>query len=421
MKYWLYYFIRSILELPFRTYFKSKFIDGMEHIPKDKPILICANHAGSFLDGVVIEYTFKKKVFTLVRGDAFNKPSFNKILRSMLLLPIFRARDAKAEKARLGNASTFDECYELFKKNAHVLIFSEGIAYPEKAMRPVKKGSAGLAADMILRSEGKMDLHIVPCGINYSRFGARGGRLQLAFGEAIAMKSYYKQMQEDDRKFAREFTPILEEKITELVVEAKGEHIEEKEFIHEMLLNEYQNLSSYRIRNSGAIAIPRRLSQMDETHFQATSSYKSMLEKHQLSDRSFSKMGINFAAILFALCTLAMSLPVALVVSGVWYLAKKYARKLVKNIVLFDSVHFGLGLIGCLLLFIILVVFTYTIVPDYWTNLWKTIALIFAVVGVPAWFISYRELKHLKRAFNYLTLDSKLKAELAELRKKILG
>ncbi|MFY0644845.1 MAG: 1-acyl-sn-glycerol-3-phosphate acyltransferase [Bacteroidia bacterium] len=421
MKFWLYYFIRSFMELPFRTYFRNKSITGLKNIPKNKPILICANHAGSFLDGVVIEYTFREKVFTLVRGDAFNKPVFNKVLRSMLLLPIYRARDAEAEKARVGNAGTFDECYELFQKDKKILIFSEGIAYPEKAMRPVKKGSAGLAADMIKRSGGEMDLHIVPCGINYSKFGSRDVNLQVSFGQAIPMKQYYAEMIEDDRKFARDFTPILEEKITELVVEVKGENEEEKELIHEMLINEYQDFSTYRSYDSDSVAIAERLHKVNEANLQAARSYKDLLEKYGLSDRSLSKLGVNFAAIMLALCTLAMSLPVAILLTLIWKIAKKYTNKLVKNVVLFDSVHFGLGLIGSLFLLIFLIVFTYAIAPDQWTLVWKTIALVFAVIGAPAWFIAFRELKYFKQALNFLGLDKQVKEELKDLRNKVLN
>ena len=56
----------------------------------------------------------------------------------MRILPIFRARDADAKTARSGNARTMDELYERFKLKHGILIFTEGSAYPEKALRPLK-------------------------------------------------------------------------------------------------------------------------------------------------------------------------------------------------------------------------------------------------------------------------------------------
>ena len=136
---------------------------------------------------------------------------FDRILRSMLLLPIFRSRDADPEKARLGNLTTWNESYELFRAGHKILIFSEGIAYPEKDLRPLKKGSAGMAANMVKRSGGEMDLYILPCGVNYSQFGGMRTDLQINFGEAIRVLDYEDAILEDERKFARDFTQRLEE------------------------------------------------------------------------------------------------------------------------------------------------------------------------------------------------------------------
>ena len=55
MKYWLYYFLKTILSIPFRVFARHVYLDGLENIPKDKPILLSSNHPNSFLDGIVYE------------------------------------------------------------------------------------------------------------------------------------------------------------------------------------------------------------------------------------------------------------------------------------------------------------------------------------------------------------------------------
>lgn len=418
MRYWLYYFIKSNFEIPVRTFFRGINLEGKENVPKNKPVFIAANHAGSFMDGVVIEYTNYQKVFTLVRGDAFNKPIFNKILRSMLLLPIFRARDASAEKARKGNASTREECYELFKQNKNILIFSEGIAYPEKHLRPLKKGTAGIAAEMLKRSDGQMGLQIVPCAINYSHFGKLRGQLQIIYAEPLNVKDHYEEILEDENRFARNFTKLLEEKLSEIVVETKGEYEAEKELAHEMLLNEFNDKFKFRQYNSGSAVIAKKINALEEQGIAALKEYNSSLISAGIQDRTISELPINFIAILAAVFTFTFSLPAALLYRFFWFIAKKGADKMVKNIVLYDSVYLGLGLVFSMLFYVILLCFVFLALPASWTILWKVFILLASSIGTVAWFIAYDEFKAIVNYIKFLGLPSKTRESLKDYRKK---
>ncbi len=421
MKYWLYYFIKTFMEIPFRAYFKSVSIDGKHKIPKGKPVLICASHAGSFMDGVVIEYAFREKVFTLVRGDAFNKPVFDRILRSMLLLPIFRSRDADPEKARVGNLTTWNESYELFREGYKILIFSEGIAYPEKALRPLKKGSAGMAANMIKRSGGDMDLYVLPCGVNYSQFGGMRTDLQISYGDPIRVLDFEDEILADERKFARDFTVILQEKMNDLVVKTKGDHSVEKDFLHQMLINEYGNRSDFRSYDSGSDQIPKRIDKLSADLIPKIKEYKAGIEQSKIADRNLSDKGFNFFAVLIALCTSAMSVPAAILYRLLWAVAKNRTKKLVKNIVLFDSVHFGLGLIMTFFWLAVLIVAAVFLLPEPWTPIWTVLALIASIVGSAAWFVTVEEFRHSVKELRYFLLPRSKRKYLRALRVDILN
>lgn len=409
------------MEVPFRTYFKSVHIEGRANLPKHKPVFIAASHAGSFLDGVVIEYTNYEKIFTLVRGDAFNKPTFNKLLRSMLLLPIYRSQDAHIAKAKLGNANTADECYELFLQNRNILIFSEGIAYPEKSLRKLKKGTAAMAADFIRRSKGDLDMHIVPCAINYSQFGAIRTSLQIIYGQDIRVADYINTEEKDDIKFARSFTDLLEKKLQEIVVKTKGEFEEEKEFAHEMLINEFDKRTFFRQYNTGSEIIAAAIDKVDIKSAEYISEYKSLLSAHKITDRSLSANRPNFIAILVALSTFAFSLPAALVYALWWKYAKSFTKKKIKNIVLFDSVHFGMGLVGTILCYLLAAVLIFGILPLEWSFIWKCVAFIMTFVGCVAWFTAVEEGVQIYTNYKYASLPSASKSELEELRKTILS
>ncbi|MFB1012964.1 MAG: 1-acyl-sn-glycerol-3-phosphate acyltransferase, partial [Bacteroidia bacterium] len=144
--------------------------DGTENFTKDVPVLLASTHPNSFFDGIIFEHISRRRVYTLARGDAFAKPKANYMLRSMRILPIFRARDADPKTARSGNARTMDELYERFKLKHGILIFTEGEAYPAKALLPLKKGTGAMAVEMAKRSNFEMDLHVVPTSLNYTDF-----------------------------------------------------------------------------------------------------------------------------------------------------------------------------------------------------------------------------------------------------------
>ena len=122
MKYWLYHFIRILRHLPIRMFFKRVLVDGAEGIPKTDPILFVSNHSASFLDGGIIAFYSGREVFSLTRGDVFRQPKYNRLLRAMRLLPIFRSRDADLSTAKNGNERTFEACYEIFKEQGSVTL-----------------------------------------------------------------------------------------------------------------------------------------------------------------------------------------------------------------------------------------------------------------------------------------------------------
>ena len=192
MKYWLYHLVTQLLRLPIRVFIERIHIEGEENFPKDKPVILACNHPNSFFDGVVFEYHYnrKRRIFSLARGDAFNKPVANYVLRGLRLLPIFRARDARADIAKKGNMQTNDECYELFMENNSILIFPEGSAFPEKHLRKLKKGTASIAVEMAERSNFEMDLHIVPTALNYSKFGSLRRVIHITYSKPIRILDY---------------------------------------------------------------------------------------------------------------------------------------------------------------------------------------------------------------------------------------
>lgn len=106
---------------------------------KKGPLLIIANHPNSFLDAIIIAAQYKRRVYFLARGDAFNKPLHRSLLRSLNMIPVYRLREGR-ENLHL-NEYAFKESIKLLKAGEAVLIFIEGVCINDHELQPLKKGT----------------------------------------------------------------------------------------------------------------------------------------------------------------------------------------------------------------------------------------------------------------------------------------
>ena len=127
------------------------------------PLLIVANHPNSFLDAIIIGSIYKRRVHFLARGDVFKRPLFGYLLRSIGMIPIFRAREGKEHLHK--NASTFDESVQIIQNGGAVLIFIEGLCLHTNSLLPFKKGASRIVEQ--LQSKGvKVNIHVATLAYN---------------------------------------------------------------------------------------------------------------------------------------------------------------------------------------------------------------------------------------------------------------
>ena len=142
--------------------------------------MLACNHPNSFLDAVILATLFDNPVYSLARGDAFNKKWAAFLLKQFNILPVYRQREGAEHLHK--NYETFDACAEIFKQNGIVLIFSEALCENEWHLRPLKKGTARLAA---AAWQQNIPLKILPVAVNYSSFKSFGKNIHLNFGKLI--------------------------------------------------------------------------------------------------------------------------------------------------------------------------------------------------------------------------------------------
>lgn len=71
---WLRPVIKGLLRLAFRVYYRSIQVQGMEHFPREGPVLLVANHPSSLLDPAVLVYLLSRPVHFGAKHTLFTGP-----------------------------------------------------------------------------------------------------------------------------------------------------------------------------------------------------------------------------------------------------------------------------------------------------------------------------------------------------------
>jgi 1-acyl-sn-glycerol-3-phosphate acyltransferase len=349
------HWITNLFLMPvLRLFFRHLHYEGLENLPKDKPILLCANHPNSFLDGIVLSAFLKPETYVFVRGDVFKNKVANYYFRKLYLIPIFRSHDASARTALKMNNLTYDECFTLFQKGKRIMIFPESISRSEWKLRTLKKGAARIFLDMKERSED-LDLCIVPLGFNYSSFKGLRTDVVVHFE-----KPYFNADLNPQENTAKRITFITETLTHEISKSMILDHKDHPDLMRLGLdlVREEMKLSPWRIAYRGGkrfedekMVSEAFLSERKEV-VQAAEAYQKELDKAKLTNSGFysNTFGQWFWTVLASLPTFLIWL--------IWLpciaLGKFIADELVKQDHFYDSIRIG-GIMAASLIWTVMI------------------------------------------------------------------
>jgi 1-acyl-sn-glycerol-3-phosphate acyltransferase len=193
-----YYFIRPIARIGIWMYYRKIYLSHLDRIPKNKPVIMAANHPTGFMEPCVMAVFMRRPLYFLVRGDFFRKPIFNFLLRSLNMIPIFRGRDGNFKDLK-SNYASFEACYQALRQNRTIMIFPEGNAKHEKRLRPIQKGVSRMAFGAFENSDDLEDLYIVPVGVSYTYSERPRSEMMVSCAAPISVREI---LQETDHHFA---------------------------------------------------------------------------------------------------------------------------------------------------------------------------------------------------------------------------
>lgn len=147
-----------------RYYGDIEIVDG-ERIPQGGAVLLCANHANSLVDSVVVGITARRPVRFMAKATLFDVPLFGTIMRALGMVPAFRGIDDQSQVRR--NLESLQTGAGVLIEGHAMGIFPEGMSTDEMHLVKVRTGAARMALQAV--EEGTPDVRIAPIGIAYQR------------------------------------------------------------------------------------------------------------------------------------------------------------------------------------------------------------------------------------------------------------
>ena len=117
------------------------------------------------------------------------------ILKSLLMLPVYRVRDGWANLSN--NETIFKTCGKLFNKNEAIVIFPEGSHNIKRTVRPLSKGFTRIIFET-LEQYPNTDLQLIPVGLNFINAEKFPDSAAIFFGAAIPAKSFITGNKKED-------------------------------------------------------------------------------------------------------------------------------------------------------------------------------------------------------------------------------
>ncbi len=362
MKELWYNLVRLYSKLAVKLFFRRIEINGFDNFPLEGPVLLAPNHQNAFMDALIPTAFAPNAVHFLARSDIFKSAFGNWFFRSIKMMPIYRQRDGLANLAK--NDETFEECFEILRKQGTLLIFPEASHLGERRLRPLSKGFARIVFGA-MENHDDLDIKILPVGLNYSNYHASQSRMLLNFGEPLAVRDYVAGFKENQAKAMSAMRADLQERLEDAIVHIDRKDAErafdiEMERLLPFHLRHTSGFSKavdqhnfYKLREAQLMATPAQSS-----YFQRLAIYDQEMEKYKLRAPFFfigqKDPGYWVIQNLLLIFFLPIFLLSWLVNAPIYFTVRAILKKYVSDLQFYSSIK----LVGSILLFpIILLIY----------------------------------------------------------------
>jgi 1-acyl-sn-glycerol-3-phosphate acyltransferase len=219
---WGYWLVQRYASLFYRSYFKRIYVNNLDNLPRNQPVIIAPNHQNTLMDALAIVYGAKCQPVFLARADIFKGRVMIHFLNFLNIMPIYRMRDGVSNVRK--NDEIFEKTLSVLKNKLNPLcLFPEGTHGDKRRLRPLKKGIFRIAFIGQEYFKDKPGVKIVPVGLDYSHYQKFRNTLFINFGRPIEVSEFYNLYAESNNEGIGALREKLAGKMKELMIDIQTE------------------------------------------------------------------------------------------------------------------------------------------------------------------------------------------------------
>lgn len=414
-------------------YYRRFKVSGRENIPAGKAVIFAANHQNALMDALAVIFAARRQIVFLARADIFRKKPIANLLRFIRILPVYRIRDGYSSLGQ--NQDTFNEVNEVLMQKIPVGIFPEGFHLGMKKLKPLSKGIARMAFQAMDHTDFKLDIQIVPVGLDYSNYFKAGSDLLVIFGKPISVVDYREMYRENPAVTINQLRDDLAGAMKEIMIDINQDEYYKPiysaiefygpiEIKRLKISNTLLNLFTVKKRLAANLIsqLPKNEALLKDLHHK-TELYEKIIAQYGLKDRLIAKGSVNPIPLLFSSLITLLLLPLHLygmLMNYLPYSLPVYLARKIKDRHFLSSVKFGAGLIFFFTWYFILAVISFFFFDSIILNICFIISL--PLTGVFS-FYYYIHMLRLRGKFRWLSLKIRKKKAfegIVEKRKDIM-
>jgi len=202
-------------------FYKQVHVTGLENIPENEAIIFVGNHQNAIMDAMAVICAKNWQPVFLTRSDVFTNPIIMKILLTHKLLPVYRIRDGKESLKK--NEEIFQKNVDILKNKKILGLFPEANHEGKRKLRTIHKGISRIAFQAEEDSDFKLNLHIVPFGVNYSNYFNFRSILLLNFGKPFQIADLKQEFIENPNAAHNEVRQRVADGIKPLIINIEND------------------------------------------------------------------------------------------------------------------------------------------------------------------------------------------------------
>ncbi len=190
-------------------------IVGLEHVPRDRPLVFVANHVNSLVDGALLLAYMPVLPRFLGTSELWQIPILKPFLRWAAAIPVYRRHVAGFDRKK--NLDTFARCHEVLAVGGAIGILPEGTSHNEPALVPIRTGVSRIVLQAMARF-GDLGIRIVPVGFTFEDRTRFRSDVLVEIGEAIDPAAELEIYQSRAREAVKTLTARIREALLELTL-----------------------------------------------------------------------------------------------------------------------------------------------------------------------------------------------------------